>query len=173
MPEREVKPHSFPARCFSIRSWPFGNWNCRWSTSWASHPAGVLRMTETVWVWNRAAGLRARFQRLPGGVFWPRTIWRGDKGVTYDLPIDYSSDFDGPRQGPSDDIIEFLLEIGWPEDSPRTKEVARKPFVSFSNQSFSLATTEAGTPTLKLTGPRRTVTVGNQCAAHRLRWSEG
>jgi hypothetical protein len=52
------------------------------------------------------------------------------------------------------------MEIGWPEDSPRTKEMARNPFVSFSNQSFSLATTEAGAPTLKLNGPRRTVTLG-------------
>jgi hypothetical protein len=83
-------------------------------------------------------------------VFQPVSIEEGIRQVTNDLPFDYSSDFDGPRQSPSDDIIEFPMEIGWPKDSPRTTEMARKPFVSFSNQSFSLATTEAGTPTLKL-----------------------
>ena len=100
-----------------------------------------------------------QFLKSPVRISGPKRQ-RGHRGVTDGLPIDYSSNFDGPGSSPGDDIIEFLMEIGWPEDSPRTKEMARNPFVSFSNQFFSLATTEAGTPTHKLNGPRRTVTMG-------------
>jgi hypothetical protein len=86
--------------------------------------------------------------------------------VTYELPIDYSSGFDGPNHDPSDDIIEFLMGVGWPKDSSRTRKTVKKLFVSFSNQSFSLATHEAGSPTLKLNGQSTTQTRNEAaCAA--------
>jgi len=92
--------------------------------------------------------------------------------VTEESPIDSFRDFDGPRLAPDDDIIEFLMRIGWPVDVPGHRTAAVKPFVSIRDQSFSLAIYEAGVSTFKIDGHHRRQTLKEVKCKHSRRSSE-
>jgi hypothetical protein len=64
--------------------------------------------------------------------------------VTDGLPTRYSADFDSPRLDPGDAIIEFLVGIARPVDPRGHQQMTAIPFVFIRNQSFPLATLEAG-----------------------------
>ncbi len=91
-----------------------------------------------------------QFGRVRGRVV--RSMKSGDfvRVVTDELPIDSFRNFDGPKLAPDDDIIEFLMRFGWPEDFPGYQTTAVKPFVFIRDQSFSLDPYEAGASTVKV-----------------------